>query len=822
MRTYNYFLILLLGISINSFGQQSSITWKKVTNETFQANLKTIEKSIQSSQELELPNLDGKHDTFIIKPVHFIAKEVANQYTIQTFQGYKKGNPNIRIAVSYTPNYFSAEILGAKKSYSVESVKNIDNHRQMIEIQLIPHLYSEAINCTLLKKVKAMQNITRIQNKTANVEVGGKRTLRLVMSASKEYSQRYGGTPYSTTNVLNAIASGVNMINVVFKRELGIEFTLVSDHRTIIAPDVADADNPFSGAAVNRAEQNQQFIGQYHGIWTYDLGHHVAWGETGGSAVPTVVCYPGYQSKGASGTSRSTTVLWLDYVVHEIGHQMGAEHNFSSQECGASWDSYRFEPGQGSSIMSYAALCGYGYTNETSPYFHLGSLQKIVSTLTDGVRYTCRDANRIVVGNNLNSPVVSAKSNITIPKQTPFILVGDITDADNDTVSYQWEQFDGNGAAVPGYPDCSKNDNALFRFREPVFEKYRCFPQHSKVLAGNNANVTWEKLPCTARTMNFALLGRDNNIEYGRLGEDKITVTVANTGPFELTAFNNGGNYNGNSNQNVTWSVNGTNTHCPNIDILISTDGGVNYTEIISNIANNGSATIQLPNVNTSNAVLLARCHINQSSTRVKDENRAISLDAFRTASTFYDTGNSTFSIKKVISANPVKFGEFTTQVKNKIEIILKWTTITEANNFGFEIQKQINGVWQKIAFINGKGNSQVTTSYQFTDKNPQQGENLYRLKQIDYDGQFEYSNIAKKYFSTEKQRVSYNQITQTIKINENCNALQLIIYSATGQIVFQEEIKNKHFISLNHLTKGIYIGSLKCKNKNLTFKIVR
>ena len=102
----------------------------------------------------------------------------------------------------------------------------------------------------------------------------------------------------------------------------------------------------------------------------------------------------------------------------------------------------------------------------------------------------------------------------------------------------------------------------------------RVFPLIAEVLAGNNNGVTWERLPNVARVMNFNLSVRDNNTNWGRQNTATTTVTVANTGPFAVLTPNGGESYPGASSQTVTWSVNGTSSHCPNVDVLVSTDNG--------------------------------------------------------------------------------------------------------------------------------------------------------------------------------------------------------------------------------------------------------
>ena len=75
-------------------------------------------------------------------------------------------------------------------------------------------------------------------------------------------------------------------------------------------------------------------------------------------------------------------------------------------------------------------------------------------------------------------------------------------------------------------------------------------------------------------------------------------------------------------------------------------------------------------------------------------------------------------------------------------EIVLEWTTATETNNSGFEIERKFDSDdWQNIGFVPGHGSSTERHSYQFIDHPDKNGYYIYRLKQIDFDGTFEYSN---------------------------------------------------------------------------------
>ena len=91
----------------------------------------------------------------------------------------------------------------------------------------------------------------------------------------------------------------------------------------------------------------------------------------------------------------------------------------------------------------------------------------------------------------------------------------------------------------------------------------------------------------------------------------------------------------------------------------------------------------------------------------------------------------------------PVELTLFTGIIKNGC-VILSWKTETEVNNYGFEVERKNKVSWENITFINGNGNSNSPKEYSYTDKSPLGGSKFqYRLKQIDNDGQFEYSDVV-------------------------------------------------------------------------------
>jgi hypothetical protein len=102
----------------------------------------------------------------------------------------------------------------------------------------------------------------------------------------------------------------------------------------------------------------------------------------------------------------------------------------------------------------------------------------------------------------------------------------------------------------------------------------------------------------------------------------------------------------------------------------------------------------------------------------------------------------STFSAGTINSSLPIELSQFKVQLKDQYAEIT-WTTETETNNNEFTIEKSIDGIhWIDIYTCDGAGTSTLLHNYSYTDNNPSLGNNYYRLKQSDFDGNYTYSSI--------------------------------------------------------------------------------
>lgn len=143
----------------------------------------------------------------------------------------------------------------------------------------------------------------------------------------------------------------------------------------------------------------------------------------------------------------------------------------------------------------------------------------------------------------------------------------------------------------------------------------------------------------------------------------------------------------------------------------------------------------------------------------------------------------------------------------------LSWSTATETNNAGFELQKSYDAKdWETIAFVEGRGNSNVLNSYAFEDQTAVAGTNYYRLKQLDFDGAFEYSEVVAVEMQEEAGRVlifpnpSSRFFTVSFK-NPSAQPVELSAFNSLGQLILSQQLlPNVENQQIELLEAGTYV----------------
>jgi len=151
-------------------------------------------------------------------------------------------------------------------------------------------------------------------------------------------------------------------------------------------------------------------------------------------------------------------------------------------------------------------------------------------------------------------------------------------------------------------------------------------------------------------------------------------------------------------------------------------------------------------------------------------------------------------NIVAIETPTPVELSAFSAHVDND-DAILEWSTASESNNYGFEIQRNHNNSskFEKIGLVNGKGTTSAPNHYRFVDSGLANGSYYYRLKQADYDGTYEFSNVIEiavgipgDFRLYQNHPNPFNSSTMiSYSLPQDCH-VKLTIYNINGRAVYK------------------------------------
>lgn len=448
-----------------------------------------------------------------------------------------------------------------------------------------------------------------------NANDGKLRTYRLALACTRQYAtfhlnrQNIPSTAPEAEKkaaVLSAMNDAMARVNEIYNRDVSVHMTIIPNNEEIIFLDAAT--DPFTNNdGFVMLNQNQSVCDTKIGNANYDIGHVFSTGG-GGVARLRSPCVAGIKAMGVTGLpSPINDPFYVDYVSHEMGHQFGANHSFNNS-CGGNRNvATGMEPGSGSTIMGYAGICPPNVQVRSDAYFHAISIQEMWSFVKNGQGSCGAQSNT-----NNAPPVADAGDNYTIPKSTPFVLEGSATDPDDpngENLTYTWEQMDFQIGTMP--PQNTNLQGPMFRSVAPSDSPNRYMPMIQTVINGDTQNM-WEVVPSVGRAMKFRFTVRDNHPNGGSTASGNMTVTVdGDSGPFVVTSQSTPTTWETGTTETITWEVAGTDGGAVNesqVNILFSTDNGRTYpVTIASGVPNNGSATVNVPNLNTSEGRVMVR-----------------------------------------------------------------------------------------------------------------------------------------------------------------------------------------------------------------------
>ena len=619
--------IVMAFISLSATSQNSDELWTNVnavkakqteqilrkielkTETFFQLNIEGLKNALQNvgtrentgNTVISFPNSEGKLNRYKVFEASLMEPELQAKFpNMRTYAGQGIDNPTEIIRFSITPKGLHAMFLGTSNGTQFIDPFSVEGNIYTVYAKKDLEARNFDFECAVFDDSELLERSYEDVAAARDADDGTLRNYRLAVACTGEYAAFHGGT---SAGALSAIVVTINRVNCIYERDLSVTMTLVAANTNIIFTNASTDpfNNNDTGVLIN---QSQSIINGLIGANNYDVGHTFSTGA-GGLAGLGVTCINNQKASGVTGIAQPIGDSYdIDYVAHELGHQFGAPHTFNgtvgSCSGGNRSASNAYEPGSGSTIMAYAGICGSDNIQIGSDaYFHQNSLNRIWSHITS--TGSC-PVNRIVTGNT--EPVADAGANHTIPRGTPYKLDGsNSTDIDGTaTLTYTWEQYDLGSAGLPTETTIS---GPLVRSFEGTSNPVRYVPRLSDVINNGGTSTTWEKLAMVNRNINFKLTVRDNDAVGGQTDSDQMTATVTTAaGPFIVTSQNvPGQTWDVGTTQTVTWDVAGTTgngVNEANVNILLSTDGENFDTVLASNVANDGSHDIVVPNVSSS------------------------------------------------------------------------------------------------------------------------------------------------------------------------------------------------------------------------------
>ena len=651
-----------------------------------------VNNASKHSTIISLPNAEGRIEQFeVVEASNFEPALQAQFPQIRAFSGKGITDKYATLKLSISPQGIQTMVFRTERENEFIEAYSQD-HTVYAVFKSNRAKGSLPWRCT----TQEQQMFDGINTQVATTNITGRsggdlKTMRLAQSCNAEYSNYFGATSASQVAlVLAAFNATLTRCNGVYEKDLALHLNLIANTTSVIY--YTPSTDPYSTTLSQWNAQLQSTLTSVIGEANYDIGHMFGASGGGGNAgCIGCVCVNG--SKGSGITSPFDGIpqgdnFDIDYVVHEVGHQLGANHTFSMSNEGTGVNK---EVGSGITIMGYAGITSQDVAPHSIDIYHEASIAQIQANLATK---TCPVTTVITNA----TPVVAAVSNYTIPKSTPFALTGSATDANaGDVLTYCWEQNDNASSAQTGTSSVASATKATgpnWISFSPTTSPTRYFPKMATILAGGlisgpltggDAGANTEALSSVARTLNFRLTVRDNApysstapVSVGQTQFTDMVVTVNGTaGPFAVTAPNTAVSWAGNSIQTITWSVNSTNVapvSCANVKISISTDGGTTFSTLVASTANDGTEAVTIPNTPSTTA-------------RIKIE---------AVGNIFFDISNTNFTITSGSSCGSPS--GLTASAITTTDATISWTAVSGANSYDVDYKLNSSGTWTNAA----------------------------------------------------------------------------------------------------------------------------
>lgn len=561
---------------------------------------------------IAFPMPDGALRSFQVVESPVMKAGISARYpNIKSYSGVAEDDATIRLRFSVSPDGLKAIFRSEEGLVRIEPIENAPQAYSSYfyhDMKVKESAARPALSCGYApsREDEILQHLSQLdfdlpkQEAKSGAGPVALRTYDMAISTTVAFSGNAGGTVSGVLATLNDV---VNILNSIFEREVAIRFMLIDRTDELIFTTLAS--DPYQNRNLGREliNQSQEIFNMRIPNVNYGIGHVITGGcsDVGGIASLGSVCSD-IRARGISCRPGGMSIMRMVVrnMAHEVGHQFFATHTMSA--CGDDENNQvgetTYEPGSGSTIMSYAGGCGSdNIQSDSDDYYHALNLDQIIGFSRFGNGSTC--ATSVPTTNNEPEITLSKEDGFYIPTKTPFLLEATATDSDGDALLYCWEQFNpGKVNSGAGFIDA-----ANIRSFPPSSASFRMIPRKPILLSGNSE--TTEVLPNFERDLTFRCTVRDNNPEAGGTVWEELNFKVAgNAGPFLVTYPSASGDMLSAGQQvEVTWDVANTinrKVNCQRVNILLSTDGGNNFSiPLLENVLNDGSEFVTIPDVMT-------------------------------------------------------------------------------------------------------------------------------------------------------------------------------------------------------------------------------
>jgi subtilisin-like proprotein convertase family protein len=656
----------------------------------------------RSATQIQLPLPDGTMRTFRVVESPVMPEALQARWPqLRTYRVQDVSAPQYKGRLTVTPQGITATYTSYDGEVFVEPYASNQsfvhvvyfNHDLVLTPEELPQLACgyEPSETEDPKTINTDGEVVSEINRTTASTTANIYEYVMALTCTGEYAAQKGGTVEA---VLSSFVTAINLANATFENEVGVRIRLIENQELLVYLNAGT--DPFINA-----DEGGELLSQVQGAITsagfptssYDMGHVFTSSCTDvGGVVGGQVCTAGKDRGVTCHYSNNIASIIRRVFTHEVAHQFATAHSWSNcpNSLGQLASGSAFEPGSGTTIMSYAGSCGnQNVAFDNDDYYHGHSIEQFTEYTRQGNAAAC--ATVIPTDNTEPKITLNYTDGFYIPISTPFELDAAVVDAEEDPVTYCWEQMNLGPLSDLGAPF---GNAPIFRSYPPTTASNRVLPRLVDLLS-NNSTIT-EILPTYSRDIAFRCTVRDNSPEIGAtVWADVAFKSTATAGPFLVMSPNNSSTvWQAGEYREVTWDVaNTTNelVNCQLVNIRLSSDGGQTYPyTLVSGVPNSGTAFVTVPEVTGSNMRV-----------RVEAANNI-----------FFDISNANFSIEPAtVPTYTLNYGPVfqqlclpdVTTVDFTTGAVLDYTTPINLS-ISSELPEGVNAVFSNNDFAPGEG----------------------------------------------------------------------------------------------------------------------